>query len=588
MKQKLLHIVLLIFAINIYGQVTIVGMTDEKEFRQNKKFTLTFILQINGNEYVQESPIKLPDLSKFEQLGNASDQNTIVDPKTGTFINQIVYQYVLQPKETGKVKIGSALVQVNGKMYKSESFDIFVKEGVKKTGENNSTAKSQEDVFLQLEIKDKDIYQYQPTVAVLRVYSKEFDQFRKISLPHFPKQNSIDVESIPISENEIEPSDLYPNWLSQTIAVYTITPNESGRIEVPSAVVNFKNNGTVTKITSNKLKLLVKPLPINSPKNYTNAIGNFEVSLVKSTSEDYQEIGKPFTVTLKISGEGNLNKLVIPELYPSNNYIFYKPNITKNIRENGGSYQGEIVANYIVVPKKAGEMTIKTDNFSFFDNTQQEFIDLGVKEIPINVLTSEQIAKNQTTIEKVNNYTNTVLEKVESPILKTSEFKIKEKSTINWTAILGNLALIFSVIYASLLFSRYQKSKRKKILHTKKVQKPLGSVAETEAEIRSNKKLDYTVYINYLKILAEENNAEKFFATYQDFVDEVNHEILNLKGADTENWLKTGNNVELSNDWTKLQERIRTEKYNPENNVDLLLQLTREIEKIFSKIKADL
>ena len=67
-------------------------MTDEKEFRQNKKFTLTFILQINGNEYVQESPIKLPDLSKFEQLGNASDQNTIVDPKTGTFINQIVYQ----------------------------------------------------------------------------------------------------------------------------------------------------------------------------------------------------------------------------------------------------------------------------------------------------------------------------------------------------------------------------------------------------------------------------------------------------------------------------------------------------------------
>jgi hypothetical protein len=120
------------------------------------------------------------------------------------------------------------------------------------------------------------------------------------------------------------------------------------------------------------------------------------------------------------------------------------------------------------------------------------------------------------------------------------------------------------------------------------VQKPLGSVAETEAEIRSNKKLDYTVYINYLKILAEENNAEKFFATYQDFVDEVNHEILNLKGADTENWLKTGNNVELSNDWTKLQERIRTEKYNPENNVDLLLQLTREIEIIFSKIKADL
>ena len=101
MKLKLIQILSFLFALNVFGQVTIVGLTDEKEFKQNKKFTITFILQINGNDLVQETPIKLPDFSKFEELGSASDQNTIVDSKTGVMINQIIYQKVLQPKLSG-------------------------------------------------------------------------------------------------------------------------------------------------------------------------------------------------------------------------------------------------------------------------------------------------------------------------------------------------------------------------------------------------------------------------------------------------------------------------------------------------------
>ena len=60
-------------------------------------------MEIAGDMH-QQTPIKLPDLSKFEVLGNASEAFTFIDPETGVQVKQIVYQLILLPKKTGKIK----------------------------------------------------------------------------------------------------------------------------------------------------------------------------------------------------------------------------------------------------------------------------------------------------------------------------------------------------------------------------------------------------------------------------------------------------------------------------------------------------
>ena len=585
MKWKFLHILFLLLAIYSYGQVTIVGITDEKEFKQDKKFVLTFIIQINGSDLVQESPIKLPDFSKFDELGSASEQNTLVDQRTGTLINQFVYQYVLQPKQAGKIKIGSALVKVNGKMYKSESFDIFVKEADRKNTEHNSIAKNQSEVFMNLEVKDKSIYQYQPTIAVLRVFSKDYDIFRKVSNIHFPKTNEVDIDTSVVENSEIEPSEHHPNWLSQVVAIYTIIPNETGKVEIPPAIANIKNNGVVEKIASNKVRLQVKSLPKNSPKEYKNAIGQFEFTLNKISKEPFQEIGKPIEVVMKVSGTGNLKKLTMPQLYPSANYTLYKPKVQKNIKAHGNTYQGEISATYVLVPKNAGEITIKTENFSYYDDQQEAYVDLGKKVLPVNVLTAEQFAKTQTTIEKVNNYTNTVLEKVESPILKTSEFKVKEKSKINWKIVLANLALVFGVIYGSLLYSRYRKAKKRRLLHARKLNKPLGSIAETEAELRNQKKIDFDSHFQYLQNLANSNQKENFFIAYADLQSEVERHFLQPQNSVVEEWWDRLSSEVNKQEFVTLHHNLEVEKYNPNSDAASLQQLAQNIIEVYKKFQ---
>ena len=116
MKHKIPYILFLFSAIFTYGQVTL-AVSDVKNPRVNQRFNLTVILEISGENMEQETPLRMPDLSKFDIIGSASEQNTVVlDAKKGDVLNQMVYQWVLTPKEAGKIRFGSVLVTVNGKI----------------------------------------------------------------------------------------------------------------------------------------------------------------------------------------------------------------------------------------------------------------------------------------------------------------------------------------------------------------------------------------------------------------------------------------------------------------------------------------
>ena len=126
----------IISTISCYGQVYISSETNVKEATTNDIINLTIVVEISGEDLEQESPVKFPDFQKFEMLDYSSDRNTIIDPVRKIRINQVVYQVLLQPRQTGSLKIGSALVKVNGKMYKSEPFDIMVRDVSKRVPDN--------------------------------------------------------------------------------------------------------------------------------------------------------------------------------------------------------------------------------------------------------------------------------------------------------------------------------------------------------------------------------------------------------------------------------------------------------------------
>ncbi|WP_262148299.1 BatD family protein [Chryseobacterium foetidum] len=577
MTEKFIYILILLTSIATYGQVNLTMKSDKSDYEGRDIINLTIVLELNGDDLVQQSRLQLPDLSKFNMVGSASYRDGLLDPETNTNSTKSITRIALEPKQKGKIRIGSVLVNINNKIYKTEPFDIFIKD-IEKKVPAKTVASS--DVYLNMEIDDREVYQDQPTVAILRGYSRNIDNLRKVKNIKLPKEENLDVHPINFNKSEIDPSGI-SNMPTQILAVFMVFPNEAGYVEVPAVSASVSSYSGSNKIASNKVKLNVKKLPADAPEGFNNAVGKFKVDVYKSTDEKV-EAKKPINVTVKVSGEGNLANMHLPEIEKSDDYEIFAPKIVNNFVAGQGGFTGNISANYIIIPHKAGILNIKTEEFSFFNPDNEEYINIGSKSLVLNALTAEQLADSKTTVEKMNDYTNDFLETVDSPVLQTTAFKVKEKRKFNWNILLINTSILLGLLMIYFAFRKWQKKQR--LVAESISTKPLGSVAETEAEIRERLKTDVSDYFSYLNNLKSEQNFEAFFSTVSELDAEVRNEYFQSQGGSFVSFLENFKGRSVAEEYQNLEQRIQMEKYSPVRSEHSLDDLYKDIINIYSKI----
>lgn len=577
MQQKLIYILFIFASVISYGQVNLFMESDKAEYNGKDIVNLTIILELNGVDLEPQTRFQLPDLSKFTIIGSGSVTNTLIDPATNTLVTQKVSRIALEPKKKGKIKIGSVLVTVNNKIYKTEPFDVNIKDIVEK---RSLATNISSEMYLNMEIEDREVYQDQPTVAVLRVYSKNMDNFRKIKDVRLPRQDNINVHPISFTKSEIDPSGA-GNMASQIVAVFMVFPNEAGYVDVPSVSASVSSYSNKNKIVSNRVKLNVKKLPEGSPEYFKNAVGNFSVN-VYNASKDKIEVEKPINVIIKVSGEGNLPDMYLPKIVSSPDYEVFSPKITSKVAPGTTGMKGEIFANYVVIPKKAGPISIQTEPFAFFDPASREYVDLGQKTLALNAFSHDQILESRTTVEKVNEYTNTLLETVNTPVLKTTTFKVKEKSKFHWNILLTNIAILIGLFIVYLLFKTWQK--KRALVRETTSPKPLGSVAETEREIRETLKTDINDYFSYLENLKDNGDYEKFFDTLEEMDLEVRKQYLQSSSDDFRILLESDKGSSVAEEYRNLSQRIQMEKYSPLKSAEGMEELLKAVVNLYSRI----
>lgn len=577
MQNRIIYILLLMSSVISYGQVNLSVTPDKTTYNGKEIVNLNIVLEMNGGEYNQQTPLRSPDLSKFNIIGSGSASNGYVDPETNTVISQSITRLALEPKQKGKVKIGSFLITINNKIYKTEPFDIFIKDVEKKPVAANNASK---DVYLNMEIDDREVYQDQPTIAVLKVYSKNMDNFRRVRNIHLPEQDNLDVFPVSFTKSEIDPSDA-GNMASQILAVFMVFPNEAGYVDIPGVSASLNSYANKNKIVSNKVKINVKKLPEGSPECFKNAVGNFNVTVV-NTSKEKIEVKKPMNVLVKVSGEGNLKSMELPKIAQSPDYEVFAPKIISRVTVGTEGMKGEVLANYLVIPKKAGEINIKTEQFAFFDPSSKEYVDLGQQSLAVNAFSHDQILESRTAVEKVNEYTNTFLETVNTPVLKTTSFKVKEKKKFHWNVLFINIAILLSLFGMYLLFKTWQKKNRL----SKEIQAPmpLGSVAETENEIREKFKTDINDYFGYLENLKDNEDYQKFFQTFDELDQEVKNQYSVNPADHLTDLLEKEKGSSIAEEYRNLIQRVQVEKYAPIKSSEGMDELLSSIVNLYSKI----
>ena len=560
LRAYILSFILPIFG---YGQVTLLSETDTKEYQVREPFNLSIGLEIIGENYQQQSPVRLPDLSKFEILGNATESVAAIDPETGNMVRQVLYHLILQPKHAGKTRIGSALVQVNGKTYKSEPFEILVRDGKRK---HDAWGRS---VSMVMEVLDKEVYENQPVNVVLKLKANPHNylDFRKVNQIKLP-QKTKNIYTVNLKREDIE-IDKNDETAMQVIASFVVVPEKDGNLFVSPATALFNEE----RILSNPLKIHVKKLPEGAPRGFKNAVGKFDLEV--EIPKEEVEVNQPMDVFVKLKGKGNIIGAELPKIVESDDYTILKPTQKIDVKES--ELSGEKTDHYVIIPKKEGEITIRYENFAYFDIDEKQYQTINSDDIKILSLSKEAMDSPTSTLGKMMDDTGHILKKVN--LLPVSEEENEEESFD-----FGRFAGIGLLVFGSLLAIYFFTFRKKKPKQWSSVQEndKITTIAETEELLKENIFIGKEYYFGALKNAADKGNTASFFENYQELHTEAENQIKRLKNQTISEFLEETESPDFVKDFEQFRTEIQEAKYAPVH--EDLYEFYNDIVKFYTKI----
>lgn len=363
------------------------------------------------------------------RIGNISDFDVLSGPNQSTSMQSstingvrtssktITFTCILRPKKEGTFTIPSATITAEGKQMTSKELTIKVLPADQQSSTSQRSGSQQsrgdatsqsgrisdEDLFIVATVNKNNVYEQEAILLTYKIYTTVNLTNVSGKMPDLKGFHTQEVE-MPKGNREFE-LEHYNGRNYRTIvwSQYVLFPQHSGQLEIPSITFEgtvaqrvqnydpfeaFFNGGSsyvnVQKpIHTPKLTINVSPLPSGKPDSYYGGVGTFSVSSIISTTE----LKENEAVTLKyvISGTGNMKLIKTPEVKFPADFEVYDPKVDNKFTLKTGGLSGNKVIEYLAIPRHAGNYTIPSVEFSYFDVKSGSYKTLTTPEYTLNV-----------------------------------------------------------------------------------------------------------------------------------------------------------------------------------------------------------
>jgi hypothetical protein len=154
-------------------------------------------------------------------------------------------------------------------------------------------------------------------------------------------------------------------------ALFALTPGEK-RIDPATLTLTLRNpfsfldRGRTRTLSGDTLRLRVKPLPsAGRPPGFAGAVGSWRLSAELEPRR--VERGAPATLTVTVSGRGNVATLPPPRVDSPAGVRVFDPEVTTALEPRGLSFGGRKTFRYLVVPDRAGRLELGEVSLPVFD-----------------------------------------------------------------------------------------------------------------------------------------------------------------------------------------------------------------------------
>lgn len=402
---KLLLTIFILLSLTCYAQEpTLIATLSKNKLGINQRVKITFTINKQGGDNFE-----VPKFKNFEIIGGPS-QSIKQSWINGEASFSQSYSYIIKPLRKGEFSIPSASIKLNEKIIRSKPVKIIVTDAVEiPLDPNDPNYIAEQNIHLVAEISKSNPYVGEGVYVEYRLYVSQNISVQDFSYEESPQYNGFWNQEIKVNglttKNGTYNGEQYRYVILQKAL---LIPTKSGNltidpikmnivIGVPTGRGDFFGNPIVKNITksfaSAKKYVRVKNLPLDGkPEGFSGAVGDF--NYVVSSSRDILKSNETASVSLKVTGNGNLKLFELPEIKTPSELEVYTPEQIEKIKVNRNGIKGSVTKKYTIVPQYKGKYKIPNTEFSYFDLKEKKYVTISSKDLFIDVLEGKELETN--------------------------------------------------------------------------------------------------------------------------------------------------------------------------------------------------
>ncbi len=383
------------------AQITATASVGRAELGVGQQFILT--VEIGGTRQLERDP-QLPDMSAFANV-LGSGMTTSMQTVNGRTTVSLIIQYRLQATATGSHEIGPIAISAFGTTVRTAPVAITVTDTpppvARSRGAPSADLQPQtvgpEDVFVTAEASAATVLQNEPVIVEYRIYTRV--NVTSYSVSRLPSAPGFWVEEFELpAQPEVEPITLngqrYVTAIIRKVALFptspgtrTVEPMEieaqvrlqrQSRDPVDDLFRGILDRSSIfgsevaAAAVSQPIEVEVLPLPTaGRPSTFSGMVGDLEVT--SSIDRDSVAANEAVTMTVEVSGTGNLNAIALPELDLPPTIEAFPPETSDRLRTTERGVTGTRTYEFVLIPRASGVLDIPGIDVGYFDPDAGEY-----------------------------------------------------------------------------------------------------------------------------------------------------------------------------------------------------------------------